>query len=174
MVKCLGKVWEGFWKYNGTAWEMNWIFWTVLDHFVQHAAMMTPARGQQECTALVRVYNQSHDEMIHYMQSIGIHDCASRDERAGVICPEMASFPTTTISPSGSSLSYTLQTTEPSMTTAQPSNHSTESLQIILLAVMSGVLALAVIAVICILCLIGVMRARKGKSETKLGGKKKT
>ena len=87
----------------------------------------------------------------------------------------MASFPTTTISPSGSSLSYTLQTTEPSMTTAQPSNHSTERLQIILLAVMSGVLALVVIAVICIiLCLIGVMRARKGKSETKLGGKKKT
>ena len=120
--------------------------------------------------------NHTHLELSQcvHPQSIGIHDCASRDKRAGVICPEMASFPTTTISPSGSSLSYTLQTTAPSMTTAQSSNHSTERLQIILLAVMSGVLALVVIAVICILCLIGVMRARKGKSETKLGGKKKT
>ena len=114
--------------------------------------------------------NRTHTELsqcVHPL-SIGLRDCVSQDKRAGVICLELASFTTTAISTSRS-LSYTLQTTEPSTATTPP-NHFTARLQIIVFAVVGGVLALVIITAICI-CFIGVTIARKGKGDTKLEGK---
>ena len=59
----------------------------------------------------------THSELFQCVHplSIGLHECDSPDKRAGVICPELASPSTTTISPS---ISSTLQLVEPSTITA--------------------------------------------------------
>ena len=64
--------------------------------------------------------NSELSQCVH-PESIGLRGCISQDKRAGVICPELAFFSTTTISPS---VSYTLQMIEPSTATVLPSHSS--------------------------------------------------